>query len=41
MSLQAEIERLFQLPAAEARRDGIAVVERLRAGLSRGEFRAA
>jgi 2,3,4,5-tetrahydropyridine-2-carboxylate N-succinyltransferase len=41
MTLQAEIDRLFTLPVDEARRAGLAVVKELRAGLSRGEFRAA
>lgn len=41
MTLQEYIERLLALPAGEARRDGIAVVQELRAGLNRGEFRAA
>src|SRR2546426_1779492 len=41
MSLAEEIDRLLALPAADARRDGLLIVEELRAGLSRGEFRAA
>ena len=39
--MQNEIERLLTLPADEARRQGIPVVEQLRSGLNRGEFRAA
>src|SRR3989442_3636421 len=41
MNLPDEIERLLSLPAQEARRDGLAVIQELRAGLNRGEFRAA
>src|SRR5207244_9633675 len=41
MNLPDEIERLLSLPAQEARRDGLAVIQDLRAGLNRGEFRAA
>jgi len=41
MNLADEIERLLSLPPHEARRDGLAVVQELRAGLNRGEFRAA
>ncbi len=41
MNLQSEIERLLGLPADEARRDGLAVIAGFRAGLNRGEFRAA
>ena len=41
MNLADEIERLLSLPPHEARRDGLPVVQELRAGLNRGEFRAA
>src|SRR6516164_6695587 len=41
MPLSAEIENLFSLPAEEARSRGLSVVEELRDGLNRGEFRAA
>src|SRR5262245_6346630 len=41
MSLEQDIDRLLALPAEEARKEGLAVVERLRQGLSSGEFRAA
>ena len=41
MNLSNEIERLLSLPAEEARRDGLSIVHELRAGLNRGEFRAA
>src|SRR5206468_1295466 len=41
MNLPDEIERLLSLPAQEARRDGLAVIQELRVGLNRGEFRAA
>ena len=41
MNLQAEIERLLALPAAEARATGLAVVAEFRQGLNSGEFRAA
>jgi len=41
MPLSAEIEKLFSLPAEEARSRGLSVVEELRDGLNRGEFRAA
>src|SRR5438128_12596992 len=41
MNLPDEIERLLSLPAQEARRDGLAGIQELRAGLNRGEFRAA
>src|SRR5437762_12803698 len=41
MNVPDEIERLLSLPAREARRGGLAVIEELRAGLNRGEFRAA
>ncbi len=41
MNLPQEIERILSLPAEDARREGLPVVEKLRAGLNRGEFRAA
>ena len=41
MSLQEEIERVLGLAAEDARREGMPVVEEFRAGLSRGEYRAA
>jgi 2,3,4,5-tetrahydropyridine-2-carboxylate N-succinyltransferase len=41
MSLEQEIERLLALPADDARKEGSSVVQEFRAGLSRGEFRAA
>jgi 2,3,4,5-tetrahydropyridine-2,6-dicarboxylate N-succinyltransferase len=41
MSLEQDIDRLLALPAEEARKEGLAVVERFRKGLSGGEFRAA
>jgi len=41
MNLEHEIERLLALPADAARKDALPVIEELRAGLSRGEFRAA
>jgi 2,3,4,5-tetrahydropyridine-2-carboxylate N-succinyltransferase len=39
--IRSEIERLSQLSVVEARRDGLDVVAAFRAGLNRGEFRAA
>jgi 2,3,4,5-tetrahydropyridine-2,6-dicarboxylate N-succinyltransferase len=41
MALEHEIERLLALPAEDARTQGLSVVREFRAGLSRGEFRAA
>src|SRR5215470_8896987 len=41
MDLAKDIERLLSLPAETAREEGIAVVQALREGLNRGEFRAA
>ena len=41
MTLEHEIERLIALPAEGARNQGLSVIKDLRAGLSRGEFRAA
>src|SRR5438093_5105161 len=41
MNLPAGLERLLSLPGQEARRDALAVIQELRAGLNRGEFRAA
>jgi len=41
MSLATEIDRLLALPAEEARTAGLSVVQALRDGLNRGEFRAA
>ncbi len=39
--IRQDIERLLDLPTREARIDGLAVIERFRAGLNRGDFRAA
>src|SRR5438876_10168485 len=41
MNLQHEIDRLLALPADAARNDALPVIDEFRAGLSRGEFRAA
>jgi 2,3,4,5-tetrahydropyridine-2,6-dicarboxylate N-succinyltransferase len=41
MNLSEEIERLLSLPPDEARSQGLPVVQELRDGLNRGEFRAA
>jgi len=41
MVLEHEIERLLALPPEDARAQGLSVVREFRAGLSRGEFRAA
>jgi len=41
MALEHEIERLLALPPEDARAQGLSVVREFRAGLSRGEFRAA
>jgi 2,3,4,5-tetrahydropyridine-2-carboxylate N-succinyltransferase len=41
VNLQSEIERLLALPVEDARRQGLDVVKEFRAGLNRGEFRAA
>src|SRR5215467_475601 len=41
MALEHEIERLLALPVEDARAQGLSVVREFRAGLSRGEFRAA
>src|SRR3954462_11632870 len=41
MNIQTEIERLLPLPVEDARSQGMSVVQEFRAGLSRGEFRAA
>jgi 2,3,4,5-tetrahydropyridine-2-carboxylate N-succinyltransferase len=41
MNLPEQIERLLSLSAEDARNDGMSVVEELRRGLNRGEFRAA
>src|SRR6266705_5400496 len=41
MSLSDQIETLLALPVEDARREGMSVVQEFRAGLSRGEFRAA
>src|SRR5438128_1776598 len=41
MSLAEKIERLLTLPAEDARREGLEVVDELRRGLNSGEFRAA
>ena len=39
--LKAEIDRLLDLPADQARKEGLTVATEFREGLSRGEFRAA
>src|SRR6266705_2358321 len=41
MSLSDQIETLLALPVEDARREGMSTVQEFRAGLSRGEFRAA
>jgi 2,3,4,5-tetrahydropyridine-2-carboxylate N-succinyltransferase len=41
MSITQEIERLLALPVDDARREGVSVIKDFRAGLDRGEFRAA
>ena len=41
MSLEREIERLLALPANQARKEGLAVVQEIREGLSEGRYRAA
>ena len=41
MTLAGQIELLLNMPTADARDAGISVVQELRRGLSRGEFRAA
>src|SRR5262245_52422250 len=41
MTLAQDIERLLALPADQARRDGLSLVQEFREGLSRGRFRAA
>src|SRR5437899_5200754 len=41
MNLSDEIERLLSVSAEDARREGLSVVQELRHGLNRGEFRAA
>ena len=41
MNLSHEIERLLSVSAEDARREGLSVVQELRNGLNRGEFRAA
>src|SRR5213078_3507200 len=41
MTLAGQIELLLNMPTVDARGAGISVVEELRRGLSRGEFRAA
>src|SRR5215472_19079335 len=41
MNLAEHVERLLGLDAEQARKEGRSVVEEFRAGLSRGEFRAA
>src|SRR5437016_14308 len=41
MNLQHEIERLLALPADAGRNDALPVIDEFRAGLNRGEFRAA
>src|SRR5437867_9411577 len=41
MTLADQIEDLLKLPAGEARQPGMSVVDELRRGLSRGEYRAA
>jgi len=41
MNLPQEIERLFSASAQDARKEGLSVIQELRDGLNRGEFRAA
>jgi len=41
MTLADQIDDLLNMPAGEARKAGVSVVEQLRRGLSRGEYRAA
>ncbi len=41
MKIRIEIERLLELPVEEARAEGVGVVEEFRAGLNRGDYRAA
>ena len=41
MNLEREIERLLALPADQARKEGLAVVQEVREGLSEGRYRAA
>jgi hypothetical protein len=41
MSLADQIEILLGMPSDAARQEGMSVVREFRAGLSRGEFRAA
>src|SRR5688572_8387408 len=41
MRLQEEIDRLLALPADEARKDGVSVVNEFRQGLTKGQYRAA
>jgi 2,3,4,5-tetrahydropyridine-2,6-dicarboxylate N-succinyltransferase len=41
VNLQQEIERLLELNAEDARREGLAIVRQFREGLNRGAFRAA
>jgi len=41
VNLEQQIEQLFSLPVDQARREGNAVIREFRAGLDRGEFRAA
>ena len=41
MTIRIEIERLLELPVEEARAEGMGVVEEFRAGLNRGDYRAA
>ena len=41
MTLQEEIERLLALPADQARKEGLSVVQEVREGLTEGRYRAA
>src|SRR5688500_10472712 len=41
MNIQDKIEKLHNLSTEDARREGMAVIDEFRRGLSKGEFRAA
>src|SRR5437660_6058568 len=41
MNLSHEIERLLSASAEDARKEGLSVIQELRDGLNRGDFRAA
>jgi 2,3,4,5-tetrahydropyridine-2,6-dicarboxylate N-succinyltransferase len=41
MNLEQEIDRLLALPASQARKEGLAVVQEVREGLTEGRYRAA